>query len=169
MTALFSHLQGGEIGPFLAIEQSSLTESVTRKEDITKIFGYYQLVGFVAQALGSLMSGLTLMSLQQTHGWEPLAAYRFVIVGYASFGLVKFALYWFLSPDIEPLHSRDPNASQSDWMSKFGLHRAESKRVVFKLSALFILDAFAGGFVLQSIIVFWFHEEFKFDERKLGT
>ena len=137
--------QGGEIGPFLAIEQSSLTESVVDHSQIPKLFGYYQLVGFIAQALGSLVSGFTLMSLQQTHGWSPLAAYRFVIVGYAVFGLLKFGLYFFLSPDIEPLHSRDANAlAPADWMGRFGLHRPESKRIVAKLSALFgALFAFA--------------------------
>jgi hypothetical protein len=59
----------------------------------------------------------------------------------------------FLSPAIEPLHAREV-ASERDWFSKFGLHRPESRRVVFKLSCLFILDAFAGGFVMQSIIVY---------------
>lgn len=145
-----------------------MTESVSDPSNIPKVFGWYQLIGYCAQALGSLLSGLTLYSLQHTHGWSPLAAYRFVIVGYASFGLVKFAMYWFLSPDIEPLHERDSNASTTDWMSKFGLHRSESKRVVLKLSALFVLDAFAGGFVQQSIIVFWFHEEWAFNEQTLG-
>jgi hypothetical protein len=43
----------------------------------------------------------------------------------------------------------------------FGLHR--SRRVVLKLSALFALDAFAGGFVLQSIMAFWFHVRFGAD------
>lgn len=100
-----------------------------------------------------MCSGLTLTFLQRNHGWTSLAAYRFVIVGYASFGLVKFAIYSLLSPEIEPLHPREV-AAHRDWFSKFGLHRAESRAVVFKLSCLFILDAFAGGFVMQSIIVY---------------
>lgn len=144
---------GGEIGPFLAVEQAALTESVTRAEDIPKIFGCYQFLGYLAQALGAVCSGLTLTFLQRNHGWASLAAYRFVIVGYASFGLVKFAIYSFLSPEIEPLHPREV-AAHRDWFTKFGLHRAESRAVVFKLSCLFILDAFAGGFVMQSIIVY---------------
>ena len=84
---------GGEIGPFLAVEQSSLTESVTRLEDISKVFGWYQLVGFLAQALGAVSSGITIVALQHNHAWTSLAAYRFIIVGYALFGLVKFAIY----------------------------------------------------------------------------
>ena len=144
---------GGEIGPFLAVEQASLTESITRAEDITKVFGWYQFLGYLAQALGAVCSGLALTFLQRNHGWSSLAAYRFVIMGYATFGIVKFLIYSFLSSEIEPLHAREV-AAHRDWFSKFGLHRPESRTVVFKLSCLFILDAFAGGFVMQSIIVY---------------
>jgi MFS family permease len=134
---------GGEIGPFLAIEQAGLTEAVTRNEDITKVFGYYQMIGYLGQALGALASGVTMSSLQSHHGWDALDAYRFVIVAYALFGLIMFGFYWFLSSDIEPLHTRE--AGDVTWASKFGLHRPESRRIVFKLSLLFILDAYAGG------------------------
>jgi len=157
---------GGEIGPFLAIEQASLTESVTRKEDITRVFAWYQLIGYFGQAMGALASGFTMSSLQTHHGWEALDAYRFIIVGYALFGLVKFCLYWFVSSDIEPLHTRE--VGDGTWMSKFGLHRAESRRIVFKLSCLFILDAYAGGFAMQSIISYWFATEWSFSEHTLG-
>ena len=66
------------------------------------------------------------------------------------------------------MHVRDV-ASERDWFSKFGLHHPESRRVVFKLSCLFVLDAFAGGFVMQSIIVYWFHEEYAMSEDTLGV
>ena len=48
-----------------------------------------------------------------------------------------------------------------------GLH--ESRRTVFKLSLLFALDAFGGGFVIQSIIAYWFHVRFQLDPAMLGT
>jgi MFS family permease len=50
--------------------------------------------------------------------------------------------------------------------SRFGLHR--SRGVVFKLSALFSIDAFAGGFVLQSIVAYWFHVRFHVQPALLG-
>ena len=160
---------GGEIGPFLAIEQAALTEAIAHKADIVKVFGWYQLVAYVAQALGALAAGGVLVLLQRSLGWDSLSAYRFVICGYAAFGCVKFAIYWFLSDDIEPLHTRDVNADTSSWLSRFGLHRAESKRIVVKLSALFVLDAFGGGFVMQTFIVWWFQETYAFNEESLGS
>jgi MFS family permease len=48
-----------------------------------------------------------------------------------------------------------------------GLH--ESKRTIFKLSLLFALDAFGGGFVIQSIIAYWFHIRFQLDPAMIGT
>lgn len=159
---------GGEIGPFLACEQSALTESITRLETIPVVFGWFQALSYCAQALGALAAGITLMSLQVNHGWSILAAHRFLIIGYGAFGVGMLAIYLLLSPSIEPLHARAFDGPR-DWFSKFGLHRKESRKVVLKLSALFILDAFAGGFVMQSVIVYWFGEEWAMSPDRLGA
>jgi predicted MFS family arabinose efflux permease len=86
-----------------------------------------------------------------------------VVIGYAAVGVVLGALFSGLTPGIEvaakPEHVR--------MRSRFGLHR--SRRVVFKLSALFALDAFAGGFVVQSIVAFWFHTRFGVSPGVLGA
>ena len=145
---------GGEIGPFLAVEQAAITESITQPEKITLVFGYYNVAGYVAQAAGALSSGYLIYSLQHYFGYSDLDAYRSTLLAYSVFGFVKLVLYIGLSPAIEPLHSRDPHAPQH-WLGKFGLHRPESRAVVIKLSLLFVLDAFAGGFVMQTIIVYW--------------
>ena len=158
---------GGETGPFLAVEQAAITESILQPEKITLIFGYYNVAGYLAQALGALSSGYTIYLLQRSFGYSEVDAYRSTLIVYAFLGAVMFVLYSCLSAAIEPLHSRDPSAPRN-WLGKFGLTRPESRAVVLKLSALFVLDAFAGGFVMQTIIVYWFHERFGMDTEWLG-
>ena len=148
---------GGEIGPFLAVEQAAITESISEPQKITLIFGYYNVAGYLAQACGAVTSGYVIYVLLHHYQYSDQDAYRSTLIAYALFGFVKLVLYLFLSSAIEPLHSRDPSAPRN-WLGKFGLHRPESRAVVIKLSMLFVLDAFAGGFVMQTIIVYWYAE-----------
>jgi predicted MFS family arabinose efflux permease len=91
-------------------------------------------------------------------------AYRFVIVGYALVGIVLAALFTRVSAAVEVPPDRvvDPTIR-----SRLGLHRSQG--VVLRLSALFALDAFAGGFVMQSFIAFWFSQRFGVDPTMLGA
>ena len=158
---------GGDIGPFLAVEQAAITESITEPQKITLIFGYYNVAGYLAQACGAVSSGYLIYTLLHVYNYGETDSYRSTLVAYSIFGFCKLVLYLFLSSDIEPLHSRDPSAPRN-WLGKFGLHRPESRAVVIKLSLLFVLDAFAGGFVMQTIIVYWFHQRWGMDTDKLG-
>jgi len=153
---------GNEVGPFLAIEQSALSQIVT-DEGRTGIFAWYNLVGSLATAVGSLVGG-GLAKLGQQWGMTPLASYRIVLAGYALIGLVLAVLFRRLSPSVEarPTPPSPPIASES----RLGLHR--SGGVVLRLASLFAVDAFAGGFVLQSIVAYWFHVRFGADEAMLG-
>ena len=69
--------------------------------------------------------------------------------------VVLCALFYCLGPDIEVPKETESNKVSSPVTLFLGLH--QSKRIVVKLSALFMLDAFAGSFVLQSIMSGWFH------------
>jgi MFS family permease len=153
---------GYEVGPFLAIEQSALSQLV-RSERRTGVFAWYNLVGSFATAAGSLAGG-GLARLGQQWGMTPLASYRVVLVGYALIGLVLAWLFWRLSPAVEvrPV-SPTPRIVSAP---RLGLHR--SSGVVLRLAGLFAVDAFAGGFVLQSIVAYWFHVRFGADEAMLG-
>ena len=75
-------------------------------------------------------------------------------------------LFAQLSSKIE-LSQPTPPFSAPKPVGRFGLHR--SQKVVFKLSALLSLDAFAGGFVLQSIVAYWFHVRFHVSPAVLGS
>ncbi len=152
---------GNEIGPFLSIEQAALTQLVAN-ERRTRVFAWYNLVGSFATALGAL-SGGALVQISQSGGTAPLDSYRAVVLGYAAFGVALAALFGKLSRAIEP----PPRLTrQTADPPRLGLHR--SRRVVFKLSALFAMDAFAGGFVIQSLLAYWFHARFGAEPALLG-
>jgi MFS family permease len=155
---------GYEVGPFLAIEQAALAETITA-EQRTRMFAWYHLAGSLATAAGSLICGLLVESLQ-SHDIPPAQSCRVVLFAYAAAGLLLAILFTRLSPAAEP--SAPPSVADSNPVrrSYLGLHR--SFRVVIKLSALFALDAFAGGFVLQSVVAFWFYVRFDADPATLG-
>jgi MFS family permease len=156
---------GYEVGPFLAIEQAALSHIVPN-EQRTQIFAWYNLVGSFATALGSLSAGALAQSLQAS-GMTPLGSYRMVVMGYAAMGLMIGLLFTRLSSAVEVSRVMDGSVSPSPLKSFLGLHR--SRGIVLKLSGLFSMDAFAGGFVLQSIIAYWFHVRFGVQPALLGS
>jgi MFS family permease len=150
---------GSEVGPFLPIEQASLTQ-VTPGARRTSIYAWYNLVGSVATATGALVAGAAVGALQSA-GVAELDAYRAVLLGYAALGLALVPIVRFVSPAVE-VPPVDTSITR-----RFGLHR--SKGVVGRLSALFALDAFGGGLIVQSLVAFWFHERFGLDAPVLGA
>jgi MFS family permease len=149
---------GNEIGPFLSVEQAGLTELLpnTRR---TQVFAYYNLAGSFATALGALCGGLVAQALQNS-GASALDSYRAVVLGYALLGVGLLAIIAFLSPAVEV-------SAPSLNSSRLGL--GSSRNVVLGLSTLFALDAFAGGFIVQSFIAYWFHLKFGVDPAGLGA
>jgi MFS family permease len=152
---------GNEVGPFLAIEQSALAQTLPG-ENRTQVFAWYQLAGSLATALGSLMGGGLAQTLQNG-GATPLVSYRVSILVYAALGLVLTAMFGFLSPRVETSLSEDTKAQAN----LLGLGR--SSKIVVKLAALFSLDAFAGGFVVQTIVAYWFYVRYGVNPAMLGA
>ena len=151
---------GNEVGPFLSIEQSSLSHIVSSKER-TMVFAWYNLLGSLSTASGALAGGW-LVQFLQNGGTSPLDSYRSIIIGYALFGAVLVVLFLGLTRKVEVI------ATEPDGIKRrFGLHR--SKGTVLRLSALFSLDAFGGGFIVQSILAYWFFVKFGTDPGTLGT
>jgi MFS family permease len=150
---------GNEVGPFLAVEQAALAQTVPDSER-TRVFGWFNLVGSFATATGALAGGAIASALIAT-GNSPVAAYRGVIVGYAAVGVLLAFLFGRISPAVEV-----PDAPDVSIARRLGLHR--SQRTVARLSALFALDAFGGGFVVQSLIAFWFSLRFGADPAFIG-
>ena len=150
-----------DIGPFLSVEQSSLTHLIPN-EKRTQAFAWYNLAGSFAAALGALAGGW-LTEFLQNIGWSALESYRAILMGYAFGGLFLLLLFLNLSSSIEVKTEHTTRATQH----VLGLHR--SRKVVFKLSALFSLDAFAGGLIVQSMFAYWFHVRFGVDSGVLGS
>jgi MFS family permease len=153
---------GNEVGPFLAVEQASLTQLVPDRRR-TGLFAWYQLAGSFATATGTLAGGL-LSQVAIDAGAAPEQAYRLVIVGYASVGVLLAVLFARVSPRVEV---PPPQVIDETIRDRLGLHR--SRGVVLRLSALFALDAFAGGFAIQGFIAFWFQQRFSVDPGALGV
>jgi MFS family permease len=150
---------GNEIGPFLSLEQAALSQ-ILPPEERTRAFAWYNVAGSFATALGALAGGFISQYLQR-RGLSELASYKAVILGYAACGIILFLLFLFLSSVIEAA-ATVPTAKRV-----LGLHK--SRGVVMKLSGLFALDAFAGGFVIQSMVAYWFHIKFNADAGLLGS
>ena len=152
---------GNEVGPFLAIEQAALPETTTNAQR-TQVFAWYNLLGSFTTGFGSLAGGLLAQTLQNA-GQTPLNSYRAVIIGYALLGVVLGVMFTRLSEAVEVAATTAAPTLQS----LFGLNKSRS--VVFKLSALFMLDAFAGGFVVQSIVALWFNKRYGIDPAAIGS
>ncbi len=157
---------GNEVGPFLSVEQAALSQIVPDRER-THVFAWYNLVGSFATAFGALCGG-GLAQLLQNSGVTPLDSYRAIVIGYGLMGALLLLLFTRLSPKVEaPPSPVKPDGGRAGDRGLLGLHR--SRRVVFKLSALFSLDAFAGGFVVSSFVAYWFNVRFGAEPGALGA
>ena len=156
---------GYEVGPFLPIEQAALTQTVSSQQR-TQVFAWYNLAGSLATALGALLGGLVAQLLVGA-GLTQVESYRVLLFLYAVAGLVLWLLFLRLSPAAELPAVKQATTAPALFSARFGLHR--SLGIVLKLSALFALDAFAGGFVLQSMVAYWFHLRFGVEPALLGS
>ncbi len=160
---------GNEIGPFMAIELSSLSQ-VTADASRTHLMAWYTLAGCLSSAVGALLCGFTLYFCQTADpALAQLTSYRLVLIMYLGTQILLSALFINLSEKIEvPPAVEAKVGDMSNPVSVFlGLHK--SKLLVLKLSALFMLDSFAGSFVLQTIISAWFHHTYGTSPEKLGA
>jgi MFS family permease len=152
---------GNEIGPFLSVEQAGLTQLIPDQRR-TQVFAWYNLSGSFATACGALAGGWLSQALQGS-GVSAIDSYRAVLMGYALGGAVLVVLFLGLSAAIEAPPSLQQNAAKRT----LGLHR--SRNVVLQLSALFSMDAFAGGLVVQSMVAYWFHVRFGVEAGIIGS
>jgi MFS family permease len=155
---------GNEVGPFLSIEQAALAHVVPGRTR-TAAFAWYTLTGAFATAIGSLCGGLLPAALRGPH-IAAVASYRAVVVLYASLGLLLALLFARLSSATEVDRSQD-DSSAATLTTLLGV--GHSRSVVFRLAGLFALDAFGGGFVVQSLAAYWFYLRFGVNPGTLGA
>lgn len=156
---------GKEVGPFLPIEQAALSQTIADKQR-TRVFAWYNLVGSLATALGALAGGLVSQMLHEA-GLTLLNSYRVLVIAYAAVGLILGWCFSRLSANIEAPVAAATRDNPAPVKTRLGLHR--SSRVVWRLAGLFSVDAFAGGFIIQSIMAYWFHVRFGVEPALLGS
>ena len=135
---------GADLGPFLAVEQAALVDSVPDRRR-NRAFGRYSLTGGLAIAAGGLIA-----SLGTTPGRVEL-----LFLAFAALGVLAAATSLFLSPQVAAAPP-GPIISRS------------SVRPLAGLAALFGLDALGGGLVLQTVIAYWLHIRFGAGSGLLG-
>jgi MFS family permease len=134
---------GGDLGVLVPLEHAMLARGAV-SGDRTRVFARYSLIGALSMAAGSLASSLP--DLLAPLGIANLAAFRLLFYLYAAIGVISGLIYLRL-----------PRA-QGEEQRHAPL--GPSRRTVYRLAALFCIDAFAGGFIAQSLLVLWLFQRF---------
>lgn len=154
------NVTGSEVGAFLSLEQALLPQTVSDIRKRNSIFAIYNAVGTFAMSAGVLVSGLP--SVLQNYGFDKIGAIKELFLIYAACAVAVLGIYLVLSKDIEV----------KDSVSKSGLSMKnispKSRGIIAKMSTLFAVDSFGGGFVIQSIVSFWFYTKFGADLTSLS-
>jgi MFS family permease len=145
---------GGDVGMLVPLEHASLAQGVAH-EQRTRTFARYSLIGAMATAAGALASALP--DLLVARGMSQVGALKAMFLGYAGLGLAAALLYARI-----PRKAAEPAASAPPPLGP-------SRAIVFKLAALFSIDAFAGGFVVQSLLALWLFERFELSLAQAGV
>jgi MFS family permease len=148
-----------EVGAFLTVEQAVLPQTAP-PERRTWLFSIYAFAANVAQALGALFAGVGSAFATAVWGLSGADVFRPLFLLYALIGVANLAIFLTLSDKVE--------VARVDAQRRlFGIHR--SRGVVARLSALFAMDAFAGGLVVQSLVAYWFDLRWGFTPEQLGV
>jgi MFS family permease len=135
----------GDIGVLIPIEHAALAQGAPDHER-TRVFARYSLIGALSMAIGALAAAVP--EFLTRIGVDQLTALRAMFYGYALLGIASAVIYFRL-----------PRAT-FEQRSAVTAPLNVSRRVVYKLAALFSLDAFAGGFIVQSLLAVWLFERF---------
>ncbi|ELR06010.1 hypothetical protein VC83_03253 [Pseudogymnoascus destructans] len=174
---------GKEVGPFRAIEESTLAH-LTEKEVRADIFAWYTLIGTGGYAFGILVCGWMVEVLKALDGWDDIRAYRVIFFAYSVFGLMKLLLVLALSKDCEAkpkppqerpheeaplLGAAEPSQPRRSFFGVFSHISPESLAVLLQLCLLFGLDSFASGLIPLSWVTVFFQRKFGITDGFLGT
>jgi len=143
----------GDLGVLVPLEHATLARSVSDQER-TPAFSHYSLIGALSMAFGTLAAALP--DVLAHAGIGKIGAFKLMFYAYGALGLGCLALY-----------RRLPHARMAEPSTQAPL--GPSRGIVYKLAALFCLDAFAGGFVVQSLLALWLFERFNLSVSVAGV
>ena len=149
------NITGSETSAFLSIEQSILPQTIKDNRKRNTLFGFYNMVGTFAMGAGILIANLPII-IQNELEFDQIYAIKLLFLFYSLLGVLVIGIYLKLSSDIEIKKEKTLKT-----ISK--ILNPKSKKIVTKLSGLFAIDSFAGGFAIQSIVSFWFFTKFDID------
>jgi MFS family permease len=152
------NVTGTETGAFLSIEQAMLPQTIDDPKKRNTVYALYNMAGTFAMSAGVLLSGLPHVFAQQ-YGWNQIESIKPLFVLYSIIGLGALGIYFLISSRVELRNNNNNNDINTSAPFKQTLS-PKSKEIVTKLSGLFAIDSFAGGFVIQSIVSFWFFTKF---------
>lgn len=135
----------GSVSIFVPLEHAVLSHSVSDSRR-TRMFSHYSLVGALAAATGALLVGSP--DLATAMGIERISAIRLLFIFYSVLGVAGAWCYTCIPVDDTPVEQRPAAAL------------GPSRNIVYKLAALFSIDAFAGGFAVQALIALWLFNKF---------
>ncbi|WP_298338887.1 MFS transporter [Ferrimicrobium sp.] len=153
---------GKEVGLFLGIEQAMLSKLV-KGHARTKTYAWFTLVGYTATAVGALIAAL--LGFELGHASEiSTGLFRVVVLAYSAIALIQLILYAVVPNSVEQI------LNNSEAVNPQPRHHptAQVRKVVRTLTALFTVDAFGGGLIVQGLLVYWFRVKFGFDLTQIG-
>lgn len=145
----------GDVSVFLPLEQTLLTHT-TPATSRTALFARYSLIAALAAAIGAQAAALPDIAARAA-GIDIKTAIQAMFLLYAAVGLATLPIYRSLSPALEA-HDDKPRAPLGP-----------SKRMVYKLAAVFSLDSFGGGFAVQSLLALWLFQRHGLSVSEAGT
>ena len=161
------NITGAETGAFLTIEQAILPQTLKKLRKRNTVFAIYNMAGTFAMAAGVLLSGLPAVLQQELQHFgivlNQIGSIKLLFVLYGVLGIVLIGIYLLLSQKIEIQDNQEKQNDEPPQLTKMSSLTPESRNIVMRLSGLFAVDSFAGGFVIQSIVSFWFFTRFGAD------
>ncbi|MGZ7063981.1 MAG: MFS transporter, partial [Candidatus Angelobacter sp.] len=150
---------GTDRSPAFALEQATIPGLVA-DEKRTWALAWYSVVLDASGALGALAAGIPIVA-QKWWGVNIANSYRMLFIGYAAISVLTALLYLLLSPEVEIRKAGSP-------MKPRTAISPETKSTVKRLSALFAIDAFGGGFLTDALVSYWFFRRFGIAESQLA-
>ena len=161
------NITGAESGAFLTIEQAILPQTLKNVRKRNTVFAIYNMAGTLAMAAGVLLSGLPSVLQQHLQYFDivlnQIGSIKLLFALYSILGIVLLGIYLLLSQKIEIRDNLEKQKDESTQLTKISSLTPKSRSIVMKLSCLFAIDSFAGGFMIQSIVSFWFFTRFGAD------
>ena len=142
---------GGDVSVFLPLEHTMLATAAPAASRMT-VFARYSFFGSIFGAIGALAAAVPDW-LARAAGVQMLDALRVMFLVYAVIGIAVWALYLRL-----PQAHADAAASAEPAAPAVAL--GPSRAIVWKLAALFSIDSFAGGLVVNALLALWLFERF---------